>query len=95
MDYSGTAGFWQRFWHKHFCARSLETSDKGLDEQLARSEPWFRSIFERSNATIFLLDPQNDLIPDANPRAEKMLGYGREALQETPISAIQRAVRGS
>ncbi len=48
----------------------------------------FRVVFDYSNDAIFLSDPTEDLILDCNPRACEMLGYTREELVATPMSAI-------
>ena len=62
--------------------------DRLSEEDPADSEARFRSIFEHSNDAIFLMDPGSDAILDANPQAERMLGYSRKSLLQTPVSAI-------
>ncbi|MCB1791038.1 MAG: PAS domain S-box protein [Gammaproteobacteria bacterium] len=47
----------------------------------------FRKIFEYSNDAIFILDPVNDRIRDANPRASQMLGYSAAEIRHLAISA--------
>lgn len=47
-----------------------------------------RKVFEDSNDAIFVIDPEQDRILDANPRACSLLGYSHEELLVTPISAI-------
>lgn len=48
----------------------------------------FRKIFEHSNDAIFVVDPGTDRILDVNPRACDLLGYAREELLSTPITAV-------
>jgi len=52
------------------------------------SEERSHKIFTYSNDAIFIIDPARDRILDVNPRACKMLGYSREELLSTPITAI-------
>ncbi|TVR62152.1 MAG: PAS domain S-box protein [Candidatus Competibacteraceae bacterium] len=48
----------------------------------------YRQIFAHSNDAIFILDPAQDRIVEANPRACAMLGYSRAELLATPISGV-------
>ncbi|HRY16051.1 MAG TPA: sigma 54-interacting transcriptional regulator [Candidatus Competibacteraceae bacterium] len=48
----------------------------------------YRQIFTYSNDAIFVIDPAQDQIIEANPRACAMLGYSREELLTTPISGV-------
>ena len=48
----------------------------------------YHKIFQQSNDAIFIIDPERDRVVDADPRAYKMLGYSREELLATPVSAI-------
>ncbi len=64
------------------------TPKKQVERELEKSEERFRKIYEYSNDAIFLLEPDRDRILDANPGACRMLGYTREELLSTPISAI-------
>jgi PAS domain S-box-containing protein len=60
-----------------------------LDNQVpAVGADHFRSIFLHAQDAIFLLDVESDRIVEANPRAAAILGYDREQLLQTPISAI-------
>lgn len=47
-----------------------------------------RIIFQNVNDAIFLFDINDDKILDANDRAVELLGYSREELLQTPVSAI-------
>jgi len=47
-----------------------------------------QKIFTYSNDAIFVIDPERDQILDVNPKACTMLGYSREELLSTPITAI-------
>lgn len=64
------------------------TDRKRVEGALKESEGRFYSIFEHSNDAIFLLDPQQNQILDANAKACQMLGYKREELLLRPISDI-------
>jgi PAS domain S-box-containing protein len=45
-------------------------------------------LFEESNDAVFITDPREDRILDANAAASRLLGYTREEYKTTPISAI-------
>ena len=47
-----------------------------------------RAIFQNVNDAIFLCDVNSDKILDANDRALQLLGYSREELLQTPVSAV-------
>ncbi|MBI2911772.1 MAG: diguanylate cyclase [Chloroflexi bacterium] len=47
-----------------------------------------RRIFAAANDAIFVLDPREDRIIEANPKAALMLGYAREELVGMPASVI-------
>ena len=51
-------------------------------------EELYQAVFDHSNDAIFVINPAEDCIVDANPRACAMLGYTREELLSLPISAI-------
>lgn len=71
---------------------TLEKGSTRVGEQekdlLWRSETRFQRIFDYSNDAIFVIDPENDEILNANSMACKMLGYSHEELLAKPISAI-------
>lgn len=48
----------------------------------------FRSVFEEHSEPLFVVDPDHDEILDANPPACVALGYSREELLATPVSAV-------
>ena len=48
----------------------------------------YQTVFDHSNDAIFVMNPVEDCIVDANPRACEMLGYTREELLCLPVSAI-------
>ncbi|MFB6301737.1 MAG: PAS domain S-box protein [Haloferacaceae archaeon] len=56
------------------------TDHRAREEQLQTTTGRFEAIFEASNDAILILDPDRDVIVDANPRAEELLGYSREEL---------------
>jgi len=55
---------------------------------LKESEERSQKIFTYSNDAILVIDPARDKIIDANPKAYSLLGYSREELLATRISAI-------
>jgi PAS domain S-box-containing protein len=68
--------------------RRAKRAVKVLEEAPGSAEELYRKIFDHSNDAIFVMDPRADAIVDANPRARAMLGYSREELLSTPISAV-------
>ncbi len=57
-------------------------------DALRESEERFRRIFDYSNDAILVIDPWRGEILDVNSKACTMLGYSREQLLSTPITAI-------
>ena len=45
-------------------------------------------LFEESGTAVFITDPRQDRILDANAAASRLLGYTREEFRVTPISQI-------
>ncbi len=64
------------------------TESNKAELALKESEERSHKIFTYSNDAIFVIDPAQDRILDVNPKACKMLGYSREELLSTPITAI-------
>jgi len=64
------------------------TERKQAEETQRESEERYHSIFDYSNDAIFIIDPAQDQIVDANPKACNMLGYSREELLSVPVSRI-------
>ena len=62
--------------------------EKQTREELHRSEERYRGIFDYSNDAIFIVDPAENQIVDANPRACGMLDYSHEELLAMPVSAV-------
>jgi PAS domain S-box-containing protein len=48
----------------------------------------FEKIFQHSNDAIFIVNPNEDKIINANPKACEMLGYDHSQLIQMPMSAI-------
>ena len=79
----------------------------GVEESLLESEQRFRSMFERHDAPMLVLDAEPGTIENANPAAAAFYGYPRERLREmkiedlcavppqTAVSLRQRARDGS
>jgi PAS domain S-box-containing protein len=55
---------------------------------LGDSEERFQKVFEYSNDAIFVIDPENDKIVDANSKACRILGYSKDELLEISLSKI-------
>ena len=58
------------------------------EEALHQTEELCRKIFDYSNDAILVSRPSHDKFLDVNPRACTMLGYSRDELLATPLSAI-------
>ena len=54
-------------------------------------EELFEQLFERSSEAVFVIDPLENRILDANQAACAMLGYTRADLLATPVSHIHPA----
>lgn len=66
----------------HYRAELQKVSARLQVETIAHSslEQRFRKIFEGSNDAIFVIDPAQDQILEANPRATQLLSYSRHEL---------------
>ncbi len=59
-----------------------------VEESLLESEQRFRSMFERNEAIMLLVNPESGAIEDANPAAAIFYGYSREGLRERTIQDL-------
>lgn len=64
------------------------TEQKRVKDALAKSEKLYHALFEESNAVMFLIDPFDGSIVDANSAACNYYGYPREKLSAFNISDI-------
>jgi len=64
------------------------TGRKQAEALLKKSERQMKSIFTAANDAIFIVDPSNDKIVDANPKAAELLGYSVDDLKGMPMSAV-------
>jgi len=64
------------------------TERKQSEETLRQSEALYRGIFDHSNEAILLSCPSEDAFLDVNPSACSILGFSRDELLNTPMSAI-------
>ena len=64
------------------------TERKQSEETLRQSEALYRGIFDYSNEAILVSCPSEDAFLDVNPSACSMLGFSRDELLKTPLSAI-------
>ena len=67
---------------------SAVANERDTAEALRVSEERFRKIFDHSNDSIFVVDPEKDEIIDVNARACRMLGYTKAELLSIPMSVI-------
>ena len=67
-------------------ADALRASSGGPDREL--SDELLPKVFAHSNDGIIVIDPDEDRILLANPRAAQLLGYSGDELLATPISRI-------
>ncbi len=64
-------------------------SQQQLNSESTGNDQQFRKIFNASNDAILVIDPRADQILEANPQAEKLLGYSRaELLNSVSVSSI-------
>ncbi len=63
---------------------------KKAEEDLRKSEERFRNMFEKHNAIMLLINPEDGAIEDANIAASKFYGYSRETLRKMKISQINQ-----
>lgn len=64
------------------------TKQKQIELELIESENRFKSMFEKHNAIMILIDPQSGSIIDANKAATKFYGYAKSTLCSMNISEI-------
>ena len=57
-------------------------------EALLESEKRYRSLFENHHTIMLLIDPEKEVIVDANPAALWFYGWSKEAFQGKPVSEI-------
>ncbi|HDR05857.1 MAG TPA: PAS domain S-box protein, partial [Candidatus Marinimicrobia bacterium] len=57
-------------------------------EALKSSETRYRNMFQNNHAVMFIIDPDNGSIVDANPAAVKYYGYTQEQLLKIKINQI-------
>jgi PAS domain S-box-containing protein len=69
------------------CGRDV-TDKKKSEELLRRSEEKFRTMFERHNAVMLLIDPISGSIIDANNAAERFYCYTKSQLRSMSIQEI-------
>jgi len=59
-----------------------------VEESLAESERRFRSMFERHDVPMLLVEPNSGAIEDANPAAAAFYGYFRELLRTMSVEDL-------
>ena len=72
--------------------RELKISNKKIKQKAEQDvgllEERFSKIFNYSNDGIFILDPKNDKILDANPAACRLLEYDKNEIRRTSMSDV-------
>ncbi len=61
-----------------------------MEQELAKSEEKYRSLFENQHAVMLILDPDSGKIVDANPAAVNYYGYSYEDLTSKNIDEINQ-----
>ncbi len=56
------------------------TDRKIIEEALFRSETEYRNLFEQANDAIFIFEPENEIILEANTKACELYGYSKDEL---------------
>lgn len=75
--------------NERMCAIVRDITDsKHMQEMVSKSEQLYHAIFEKSSAAMFLIDPDDGAIADANSAACRFYGYNREQLKAMKISDI-------
>ena len=64
-----------------------------IEEALQESEARFRSMFERHNAAMLLLEPESGALVDANPAAAAFYGHSREYLRTMNLADLNTLPR--
>ena len=64
------------------------TKIRRIQEMVRKSEQLYHAIFEKSSAAMFLVDPQDSAIVDANSAACRFYGYSREQFKGLHLSDI-------
>jgi len=63
------------------------------EAELAESERRFRSMFERHDAAMLLIDPESAVLVDANSAATRFYGCSRQQLQNMKVDHLSPALR--
>ena len=69
------------------------TENKRKQEVVTKSEQLYHALFEKSNAAMFLIDPADGAVMDANTAASRFYGYNREQFKGLNISDINMLSR--
>lgn len=64
------------------------TENKRAQEAVTKSEQLYHAIFEKSSAAMFLIDPSDGAIVDANAAACRFYGYDREVFKSLKVMDI-------
>lgn len=73
----------------HFIAIKQDITGRNAQQQALReSEARYRSIFENTHTIMFIVDPSDGAIVDANPAAASFYGWSREELRQMNAADI-------
>ncbi|MHC1782562.1 MAG: PAS domain S-box protein [Anaerolineaceae bacterium] len=64
------------------------TEQMKAEDNLRESEAKFRAVFNNNHAVMLLIDPEKEIIIDANPAACEFYGYSKTQITSLKISAI-------
>jgi PAS domain S-box-containing protein len=70
------------------------TEKKKTEQALIESEERYRSLFQNNRAVLYMVDPDDGSIVDANPAAARYYGYNLEELKMMNISEINTMAAG-
>ncbi|MFQ6607324.1 MAG: PAS domain S-box protein [Fidelibacterota bacterium] len=69
------------------------TNTKQAEERLKLSEKKYRDLFENANDVILIIDPETEIILEANRLVEQIYGYGRNELVGMSIKELSHNIK--
>ena len=68
------------------------TEQKHAEEALLASEKQYRNLFESANDAIFIFEPLNEIVLEANSRACELYGFSREEFVGLSLKAVTQNI---